>query len=112
VITPYIINPRHACAERDNYSSRSVCPSVTTLTATYLLVYEYKVQCREVPYGVPNACIVYISLKTLRSPVLASFADCKLLDFPQATWPTMFYLYVKSYTIYGMYIDNGHHVQS
>ena len=35
----------------------------------------------KVPYGIPNACIVWISLKTLCSPILASFADAKLLDF-------------------------------
>jgi hypothetical protein len=59
-----------------------VCGSVTTLTATYL-VYESKVWCYnyKVPYGVPNACIVWISLKTLLSPALASFADAKLFDF-------------------------------
>jgi hypothetical protein len=41
------------------------------------------VQCYNimVPYCVPNECIVWISLKTLRSPALASFADAKLLDF-------------------------------
>ena len=31
-----------------------VCLSVTTLAVTYL-VYGSKVQCYEVPYGVPNA---------------------------------------------------------
>ena len=59
----------------------SVC--VTKLTATYL-VCESQVQACKIPYGVPNACtccIVWISLKALCSPVLASFADAKLLDF-------------------------------
>ena len=42
-------------------------------------------RCYKVPYGVPNACIVWISLKTLCSPVLASFADSKLLDFARAS---------------------------
>ena len=35
------------------------------------------------PYGVPNACIMWISPKMLCLPILASFADSKLLDFSQ-----------------------------
>ena len=59
-----------------------MCVSVTELTATYL-VCESKVRRYKIPYGVPNACIVWISPKTLCSPVLASFADSKVLDFPK-----------------------------
>ena len=73
-----IINPRRI---REGYGSHSVCLSVTKLAAIYL-VYKSKLQCYMIPYGIPNACIVWIPLKTLCSPVLASFADSKLLDFP------------------------------
>ena len=55
----------------------SVCLSVTTLAATYL-VFESNLQCCKVPYGVPNPWFVWISPKTLCLPVLASFADSKL----------------------------------
>ena len=41
----------------------SVCLSVTKLMATYL-VCESKMWCYKVPYGVPNALFVWISLKT------------------------------------------------
>ena len=43
--------------------------------------------CYKVPYGISNACIMWILLKM---PVLASFADAKLLDFPQATHNVLF----------------------
>jgi hypothetical protein len=46
----------------------------------------------KVPYSV-SACIVWISLKTLGSPVLPSFADSKLLDFSTSK-KTMFYIIV------------------
>ena len=59
-----------------------VCLSVTTLAATYLIC-ESKLRCCKVPYGVPNTWFVWISQKTLCSPVLASFADSKVLDFSQ-----------------------------
>ena len=51
----------------EGYGSHSVCLSVTKLAAaaTYLIC-EPKVQCYKVPYGVPNACIVWISPKLLR----------------------------------------------
>jgi hypothetical protein len=39
------------------------------------------VRCYKVPYGVSNPSIVWISLKTLHSPALSSFAGAKLLDF-------------------------------
>ena len=68
-----LINPRHM---REGYGTRSVC--VTKLAPTYL-VCESKVQYYKVPCGVPNACIVWISLKPLCLPVLVSFADAKLL---------------------------------
>ena len=61
-----------------------VCVSVTNLAAAYLIC-ESKVQLCKLPYSVPNACIVWISLKTLCSPVLASFADSKLHDFSPAS---------------------------
>ena len=75
------INPRRM---REGYGSCSVCVcvlsvcvsvclSVTVLATTYL-VCKSKVRCYEVPYGVSNLCIVWISLKTLCSPVLMSFA--------------------------------------
>ena len=77
---------------REGYGSRSfclsvclsICLSVTTLAATYL-VCESNFRCCKVPYGVPNAWFVWISPKTLRSPVLASFADSKLLDLSRAS---------------------------
>ena len=66
------INPR---CMHEGYDSCAVClcVSVTALAGTYL-VYKSKVRCYKVPYGVSNLCIVWISLKTLCSPVLASFA--------------------------------------
>ena len=48
--------------------------SVIKLTATYF-VCESKVRFYEVPYGIPNTSIEWISLKTLRFPVLVSFAE-------------------------------------
>ena len=51
-----------------------LCLSVTVLAATYL-VYKSQVRHYKVPYGVSNVCIVWISLKTLCSPNLASFAS-------------------------------------
>ena len=53
--------------------------SVTKLATTYL-VCESEVQCYKVSYGTPNACIVWISLKTFFSSVSVSLADAKLLD--------------------------------
>ena len=77
---------------REGYGSHSVCVSVrlsvTTLAATYL-VCESKLQCYKVPYGVPNSWFVCISQKMLYSPVLASFADSKLLDFSDPDQPTL-----------------------
>ena len=46
-----IINSRRM---HEGYCSRSVCLSVTTLTATYL-VCESKLRCYNIPYGIPNA---------------------------------------------------------
>jgi hypothetical protein len=57
----------------------SVCVSVTTLTATYL-VCESKLQCCKVPCGVPNTCYVDFAENVL----FTRFADDKLLDFSQA----------------------------
>ena len=68
---------------REGYGSWFVCLSVTMLAATYL-VCESNLRCCKVPYGVPNSWFVWNSPKTLCSPVLASFADSKLLDFARA----------------------------
>ena len=57
----------------------SVSLSVIKLVATYL-VFKSEMQCHKVPYGDPNVYIVWISPTPLSSPVLASFADAKLLD--------------------------------
>ena len=57
----------------------SVCLSVNSLTATYL-VFKSKMQCHKVPYGDPNAYIMWILPTLLSLPVLALFADSKLLD--------------------------------
>ena len=62
----------------------SVCLSVNSLTATYL-VCELQGRCYMILHGVSNACIVWISLKMLCSPVLAAFPDSKLLDFARAS---------------------------
>ena len=62
-----LVNPRRM---REGYGSRSVCLSVTTLTATYL-VFKSQVKCHRVLRDVFNRCIVWILLKTLRSEVLA-----------------------------------------
>ena len=52
-----------------------LCLSVIALAATYHL-YEPQVKCyKTVSYSVFNVCIVWISLKTLCSPVLASFTS-------------------------------------
>ena len=88
-----IINPWYMC---EGYGSHSVYLSVTKLAATYP-VCKPELRCYMVPYGVPNACIVWIPLKTLCSPVLVSFADCKLLDFSTKQHST-FYLYEGSCT--------------
>ena len=55
------------------------------LLPRYYLICESKVRCYKVPYGLPKAWFVWISPKTLHSPVLASFADSKLLDFSRLT---------------------------
>ena len=63
---------------REGYGSCSVCAciclSVTTLAAAYL-IYTLKVRCHGVLYGAFKVFIVWLLLKTLRSKVLASFAD-------------------------------------
>ena len=79
---------------RESYGSRSVCLSVTKLAATYLIC-ESKVQCYKAPYGVPNACIVWILLKWLSLSISASFADAKLLDFSPSG--TQLSIYTKSH---------------
>ena len=57
------------------YCSRSVCLSVCYQASGYTLFLNAKV-----PYRDPNAYVVWISLIPLSSPVLALFADSKLLD--------------------------------
>ena len=88
--------------------------SVTKLAATYL-VCKSKVQLCKVPYGVPNTHIVWILLKTLYSPVLASFADSKLLDFsPISGGMTLRInriLYVMHYIQYHVRIINPGHMR-
>ena len=84
--------------------------SVTKLAATYL-VCESKVHLCKLHYSVPNACIVWISLKTLCPPVLASFADSKLLDFSPASGGMTLHinrkLYVAQYTVRTCIINPG-----
>ena len=75
------INPQHM---HEGYGSHcvcvSVCLSVTTLAATNL-VHKSQVRRYKVLYGISNACTMWISLKMLCSPVLASFAfSCCLHD--------------------------------
>ena len=55
-----LVNPRHAHTVWVNYSSHSVCLSVTTLAATYL-IYMSQVGChRVVVYGVFKILVVYL----------------------------------------------------
>ena len=79
IIIMHIINPRRM---REGYCSRSVCvsvcPSVNSVTAT-CLVCESQPRCCMIPYDVSKPCIVWISLKTLCSPVLATFAQDRYL---------------------------------
>ena len=79
------INPRRT---REGYGSwfvcLSVCLSVATLAATYLVCESNLWYCK-VPYGVSNASFVWILPKTLCSPALASFADSILFDFARAS---------------------------
>ena len=63
---------------RKGYGSRPVCVCVcvcvsTTKSATYL-VYTSKTKCHRVLYDVFKVFVVWLSLKTLCSRVLASFA--------------------------------------
>ena len=51
-----------------------VCVSVTTKFATYL-VYMSNLHCRKILYDVFKVFVMWLSLKTPRSKVLASFAD-------------------------------------
>ena len=53
--------------------------SVTTLATTYL-VYMSNVRCHKVLYGVFKVYDMWLSLKTLHSKVLASFADHNCLS--------------------------------
>ena len=100
-------NPRCMCK---HYGSCSVCMSVTFLAATYLIC-ESKMRCYKVPYGIPNAWFVCISLKPLCLSVLASFADAiSFLTIIFSKRYTTFYLYVACgigmvrIYLYGMYV--------
>ena len=86
-VLSHFINPRRLC---EGYCSRSVCVSVSlsvnSLTATYF-VCESQARCYENLYAVSNACIVWISLETLCSPVQATFAQDRYL--PSWIHPSM-----------------------
>ena len=71
-----MFNPWRMCEGYGSHCVVCVCVCVTTLAATYIMYLIYKSQVRyyKVPNGVSNVCIVWISLKMLCSPVLASFA--------------------------------------
>ena len=56
----------------------SVCLSVTTKSAAYL-VFMSQTKFYRVVYGVFNVLTVWLSLKTLRSRVMASFAGHRFL---------------------------------
>ena len=78
---------------QEGYGSRSVCVcvciclSVTTLAAAYL-VYTLKARCHRIFYGVFKVFVVWLSLKTLCSKVLVSFADhhCLLYSVTSSQW--------------------------
>ena len=75
-----VVNPWHMCRRVTVVVlCVCVCLSVNSLTATHL-VFKSKKQCYKVPYGDPNAYIVWILLTLPSLAVLASFADSKLLD--------------------------------
>ena len=103
-----LVNQRRMC---EGYGSRSVCVyqsvylSVNSLAAIYR-VCKSKLWCYTIPYGVPNAWNVWILLKTLCLPVLASFADGKLLTFPKAALNIPIcmkgHVLVYTYALYGM----------
>ena len=67
----------------EGYSSHSVCVcvSVIKIAAKYVPHFQARnAMSYKVPYGDPNAYIVWISPTLLSLPVLTSFADSKLLD--------------------------------
>jgi hypothetical protein len=67
-----VVNPWHM---RKKYGSRSVCVSLSVAAPQATsLVRKSRVRCCKIPYGVSIACIVWINLKTLCSPVFVSFA--------------------------------------
>ena len=67
----------------ESYGSHSVCMSVcvsaTKLAATYL-VFESKVQCYKVPYGVKTHVLFGFHRKHFVRQFWGHFADCKLLS--------------------------------
>ena len=78
-----MFNPWRMCEGYGSHCVVCVCVCVTTLAATYIMYLIYKSQVRyyKVPNGVSNVCIVWISLKMLCSPVLASFAFSRCLHY-------------------------------
>ena len=74
-----------------------LCVRFSKLAATHL-VCRSKLRCYKVPYGVLNACIVWILLRTPCSPVLISFVDGKILDFSPSS--TQHSNYTKNYALY------------
>ena len=68
-----VINPRRMC-RRVTVVVLSVCLSITTKSAAHL-VYALKSRCHRVLFGVFKVFVVWLSLKTLCSKVLASFAN-------------------------------------
>ena len=78
------VNYDYPARMRKGYGSRrvcvSVCVSVTALAATYL-VYKSRIRCYEVPWGVLNVCIVWVSLK-----MLSSFGVICLQRLPFMLW--------------------------
>ena len=86
----------------------SVCLSVTTKSATYL-VYTWKTRYHRVLYGVFKDFVVSLSLKTLHSRVMASFAGHhhflapydELTRFPS---PVMAYFQLQGYVSLAVYM--------
>ena len=69
IILCVLINPRRM-RRRVTVVILCVCVSVTMLAATYL-VYTSQVRFRRVLYGIFKVLVVWLSLKMLRSRVLA-----------------------------------------
>ena len=65
-----------------------LCVCVCTKLAATYLNYMMKVRCHQAFYAELNVCIVWMSLKTLRSKFLATFADhrCLLRFLTSSQW--------------------------